>query len=192
MTVTLAAGLPRMGRPATSIEKTGSLTRSNFSRRASVLPSVEIRKSTTCDFGAARERDGQRVIAGNLAWLARAEGHVVVLRHVELGANHDLDAAVHAPGPECPAGQVGLCSPRPCPARAGQPKSEYGTKVNPLRKGYSSGGNGRRPAGVTLAYSVDAATEKGNRASNTPAAGWGRGRRSWSGGCRPRSRSWPG
>jgi len=53
-TVTLAAGLPRMGRPFTSMSKAGFLTRSNFSMRASVLPSEEMRKSTTV-FLAPRE-----------------------------------------------------------------------------------------------------------------------------------------
>jgi len=43
----------------------------------------------------ARKHDGQSVVAGNLAGLACADGHVVILRHVELGADHDLDAAVH-------------------------------------------------------------------------------------------------
>ena len=42
--VTLALGLPRMGRPRTLIPEPGALVRSNFSSRASVLLSFEIRK----------------------------------------------------------------------------------------------------------------------------------------------------
>ena len=54
---TLAAGLPRMGRPVMSIEKAGFLARSKVSRRASVLLSVEIRKSIAEAFDPAGERD---------------------------------------------------------------------------------------------------------------------------------------
>src|SRR5438477_8746389 len=46
MIVTLASGLPRTGRLATSILNEGSLTRSKVSRRASLVLSAEIRKST--------------------------------------------------------------------------------------------------------------------------------------------------
>ena len=53
--------------------------------------SVEMRKSHARL--RVREGDGQRVIAGDLAWLAGAEEHVVILRNVELGADHDFDVA---------------------------------------------------------------------------------------------------
>jgi hypothetical protein len=46
----LGRGIAADGAAGTSIEKTGSLARSKVSRRASVLPSVEIRKSTTWCF----------------------------------------------------------------------------------------------------------------------------------------------
>jgi hypothetical protein len=38
--------------------------------------------------------DGQIVIPGDRAWLAGADGEVVVLRDAELRANRDLDAAI--------------------------------------------------------------------------------------------------
>jgi hypothetical protein len=47
---------------------------------------------------AAGKRDGQRVVAADVARLARSEGDVVVLRDAELGANHDLDAAIEQGG----------------------------------------------------------------------------------------------
>ena len=43
---------------------------------------------------SAREGHGQRFIAGDLAWLACANGHRIVLRHVELRPNQDFDVPV--------------------------------------------------------------------------------------------------
>src|SRR5579859_1981204 len=51
MIVTLASGLPRTGRLATSILNEGSLTRSKVSRRASLVLSEEMRNSTGVVFG---------------------------------------------------------------------------------------------------------------------------------------------
>jgi hypothetical protein len=42
-----------------------------------------------------RERDGKRVIAGDLAWRPSAKSHSKIWRHIVLGANHNFDAAVH-------------------------------------------------------------------------------------------------
>src|ERR1035438_9278894 len=42
--------------------------------------------------------DGQRVVSWNLAWFAGTDSHDVVLRNVELGADHYLDVAVEHGG----------------------------------------------------------------------------------------------
>jgi hypothetical protein len=47
MIVTLAPGLPRMGRPSIGIASAGSLSRSKVSMRARVRPSFDSKKLTT-------------------------------------------------------------------------------------------------------------------------------------------------
>jgi len=59
---------------------------------------------------AVRERDGQRVIAGNLAWRARAKSHIEIWRHVVLGADHNFDAAVQCQVLGCLRGGLGFAA----------------------------------------------------------------------------------
>ncbi len=83
----------------------------------------------------AREGDRQRFIAGELAGLPRANRHRVVLGHVELRANQDLDATVSF----C-VGRVLLCGlglAADSEAEREQASEELKTQQNgqPLKKG---------------------------------------------------------
>src|SRR6185437_6266503 len=67
MTVTLALGLPRTGRPAMSILSAGFLSRLKVSRRARVLLSFEMRRSTFCERAPRESMTGRVSYPGN--WL---------------------------------------------------------------------------------------------------------------------------
>ena len=139
-TVTLALGLPRMGRPAMGMASAGSFVRSKRIHVDQLGVVGRDQKVELLRFRIVREGDGQGLVARKLARLAGADAHVVIRRQIELGANQNLNAAVERGVGRGGRSVLGL-------AAHGQAESEQsGQKTNMRQVDFLSGKD--TPAGL--------------------------------------------